>query len=191
MQLLVVVDMQEDFVRGALTVPGAEEIIPGIKAKVEDHLIKDDIVLFTRDTHYSKSAPIKYLYKNSREGKYLPMHCEESSKGWQICKEFKPFLGSCYILDKINSFGFSQDTLEDASLSATPECITNNTFDNITVVGVITNLCVLSCAVSLQTIFPSAEIIIDASLCRSNNNELHNKALDVMEGLQMTIINRY
>lgn len=63
MQLLVVVDMQEDFVRGALTVPGAEEIIPGIKAKVEDHLIKDDIVLFTRDTHYSKSAPTKYLYK--------------------------------------------------------------------------------------------------------------------------------
>lgn len=67
MRLLVVVDMQEDFVRGVLTVPGAEEIIPGIKARIEDYLIKDDIVVFTRDTHYSKSAPTKYLYKNSRE----------------------------------------------------------------------------------------------------------------------------
>ena len=65
MRLLVVVDMQEDFVRGVLTVPGAEEIIPGIKARIEDYLIKDDIVVFTRDTHYSKSAPTKYLYKNS------------------------------------------------------------------------------------------------------------------------------
>lgn len=50
MRLLVVVDMQEDFVRGVLTVPGAEEIIPGIKARIEDYLIKDDIVVFTRDT---------------------------------------------------------------------------------------------------------------------------------------------
>lgn len=190
MRLLVVVDMQEDFVRGVLTVPGAEEIIPGIKARIEDYLIKDDIVVFTRDTHYSKSAPTKYLYKNSREGRYLPIHCEESSEGWWICKEFKPFLGSCYILDKINSFGFSQENLEDASLSTSSECIINNTFDEITIVGVVTNLCVLSCAVSLQTIFPNAEITIDANLCRSNNNELHNKALDVMEGLQMTIVNR-
>lgn len=65
-------------------------------------------------------------------------------------------------------------------------CITE-----ITLVGVVTNLCVISCAVSFQQIFPNADIIIDASCCRSNNNELHNKALDVMEGLQMTIINRY
>lgn len=71
MRLLVVVDMQEDFVRGVLTVPGAEEIIPGIKARIEDYLIKDDIVVFTRDTHYSKSAPTKYLYKNSRDSLYI------------------------------------------------------------------------------------------------------------------------
>lgn len=57
MRLLVVVDMQEDFVRGVLTVPGAEEIIPGIKARIEDYLIKDDIVVFTRDTHYSNVSP--------------------------------------------------------------------------------------------------------------------------------------
>lgn len=121
MRLLVVVDMQEDFIRGALTVPGAEEIISPIEKLVKEYIIADDAKI--------------------DDGEYL--------------------------------FDIA-------------DCITE-----ITLVGVVTNLCVISCAVSFQQIFPDADIIIDASCCRSNNNELHNKALDVMEGLQMTIINRY
>lgn len=192
MRLLAVIDMQEDFVRGVLRVPGAEEIIPGIKSKIDEYLTEDDLVLFTRDTHYDATYSTKYLYKNTREGIYLPIHCIESSEGWNICKEFKPFQNSCYILDKINSFGFSPEALEDASFAGGPnlDCITNNIIDEITIVGVVTNICVLSCAVSFQTIFPNADIIVDASLCRSNDNELHDKALDVMKGLQMHIINR-
>lgn len=104
MRLLAVIDMQEDFVRGVLRVPGAEEIIPGIKSKIDEYLTEDDLVLFTRDTHYDATYSTKYLYKNTREGIYLPIHCIESSEGWNICKEFKPFQNSCYILDKINSF---------------------------------------------------------------------------------------
>lgn len=193
MRLLVVVDMQEDFVRGALTVPGAEEIISPIERLVKEYITTDDVVLFTRDTHYDRSDARGFNYAETREGRNLPiLHCVLGTEGHEIVKEFKPYLRSCYIMDKLNRFGFTQEEFEDAKVSDgeylfdIADCITE-----ITLVGVVTNLCVLSCAVSFQQQFPNADIVIDASCCRSNNNELHNKALDVMEGLQMTIINRY
>ena len=193
MRLLVVVDMQEDFIRGALTVPGAEEIISPIEKLVKEYITADDAVLFTRDTHYEHSDTRGFSYAMTREGRNLPiLHCVCGTEGHKLIKEFKPYLRSCYVMDKLNRFGFIQNEFNDAKIDDgeylfdIADCITE-----ITLVGVVTNLCVISCAVSFQQIFPDADIIIDASCCRSNNNELHNKALDVMEGLQMTIINRY
>lgn len=185
--------MQEDFIRGALTVPGAEEIISPIERLVKEYITTDNAVLFTRDTHYDRSDAKEFSYAMTREGRNLPiLHCVCGTEGHKIIKEFKPYLRSCYVMDKLNRFGFIQDEFNDAKVDEgeylfdLAGCITE-----ITLVGVVTNLCVISCAVSFQQIFPNADIIIDASCCRSNNNELHNKALDVMEGLQMTIINRY
>lgn len=187
MRLLVVVNMQEDFIRGALTVPGAEEIISPIERLVKEYITTDNAVLFTRDIHYDRSDAKEFSTRESRN-----FHCVCGTEGHKIIKEFKPYLRSCYVMDKLNRFGFIQDEFNDAKVDEgeylfdLAGCITE-----ITLVGVVTNLCVISCAVSFQQIFPNADIIIDASCCRSNNNELHNKALDVMEGLQMTIINRY
>lgn len=193
MRLLVVVDMQEDFIRGALAVPGAEEIISPIERLVKEYITTDDIVLFTRDTHYDRSDAQEFSYARTREGRNLPiLHCVLGTEGHEIAREFKPYMRSCYIMDKLNRFGFIQEEYEDAKagegeyLFELADCVSE-----ITLVGVVTNLCVLSCAVCFQQQFPNADIVVDASCCRSNNSDLHNKALDVMEGLQMTIINRY
>jgi len=76
MRLLVVVDMQEDFIRGALTVPGAEEIISPIEKSVKEYITADDAVLFTRDTHYEHSDTRGFSYAMTREGRNLPiLHC--------------------------------------------------------------------------------------------------------------------
>lgn len=76
MRLLVVVDMQEDFIRGALTVPGAEEIISPIERLAKEYITTDDAVLFTRDTHYDRSDAKEFSYAMTREGRNLPiLHC--------------------------------------------------------------------------------------------------------------------
>lgn len=195
MRLLVVVDMQEDFIRGALAVPGAKEIVSSIENLIREYITEGDAVLFTRDTHYDHDYFNSSSYTKTREGRNLPIsHCIQGTKGHNIIKEYKPYMRSCYILDKSNRFGFTQYELEQAERYGCEEDYIFDSIEDITeitLVGVVTNLCVLSCAISFQQYLPNADIVIDASCCRSNNSELHNKALDVMEGLQMCVINRY
>lgn len=117
MRLLVVVDMQEDFIRGALTVPGAEEIISPIEKLVKEYITADDAVLFTRDTHYEHSDTRGFSYAMTREGRNLPiLHCVCGTEGHKLIKEFKPYLRSCYVMDKLNRFGFIQDEFNDAKI---------------------------------------------------------------------------
>ena len=93
MRLLVVVDMQEDFIRGALTVPGAEEIISPIEKLVKEYIIADDAVLFTRDTHYEHSDTRGFSYAMTREGRNLPiLHCVCGTKGHKIWSLLKNVL---------------------------------------------------------------------------------------------------
>jgi nicotinamidase-related amidase len=188
MRLLVVVDMQNDFIDGALGFEEASEIVPLIKQKVEEYLQEDQLVLFTQDTHFNESR-IEINYSSTREGKHLPIeHCISKTEGWKIHKQFKPYLLGCFVYTKYNRFGISHYDLEQLRNVQTRLC--TETIDEIEIVGLVTNICVISCAISLQNYFNNAEITIDASCCRSNNKELHEKALDVMEGLQMKIINR-
>ena len=89
MRLLVVVDMQEDFIRGALTVPGAEEIFSPIVRLVKEYITADDAVLFTRDTHYEHSDTRGFGYAMTREGRNLPiLHCVCGTEGHKLIKEF-------------------------------------------------------------------------------------------------------
>ena len=91
MRLLVVVDMQEDFIRGALTVPGAEEIISPIERLDKEYITADDAVLFTRDTHYEHCDTRGFGYAMTREGRNLPiLHCVCGTEGHKLIKEFKP-----------------------------------------------------------------------------------------------------
>ncbi|MEG0753874.1 MAG: isochorismatase family cysteine hydrolase [Angelakisella sp.] len=170
-RVLVVVDYQNDFVSGALGFPRAAELEQGIAALVEQYMAAGDRVVFTLDTHHED-------YLNTREGKNLPVeHCAEGSEGWMLYGSLRSYMNrqNVTLLPK-QSFG----TADFGNLfSLAP--------DEITLVGVVTNMCVISNAINLQTCFPNANIIIESNLCASFNEELHQKALDVMVGLQMQV----
>ena len=181
-RLLVVVDYQVDFVTGSLGFPEALSIDAGIANLVQGALAAGDYVLFTYDTHGED-------YLSTREGKALPIHhCAPNSDGWRLYgKTQEQICETCathqiYEVRK-SCFGMQPRSVVDfAAQIGDPE--------EITVVGVVTNLCVLSNAVMLQAQWPDAVITIDASLCRAPDREMHEKALDILEGLQMRVINR-
>lgn len=181
-KLLVVVDYQNDFVTGALGFPGADAIDKGIAETIQRYLAAGDNVLFTFDTHGPD-------YLESREGRALPVpHCLDGSEGWRLFGEVQAQCRETCANHQIfqvkkPTFGMSPADLVRLAgqLGDTRE---------ILVVGVVTNMCVISNAVMLQAQWPEAQISVDASLCRSFDPALHEKALDVMEGLQMRVINR-
>lgn len=170
-KLLVVVDYQNDFVTGALGFARATALEDGIVALVEQYLTAGDRVIFTMDTHDDS-------YLNTREGKKLPvLHCVAGSHGWQLYGKLARYMqdGRVTLLPKA---GFG--TLGYAGLLTVSP-------DSITLVGVVTDMCVLSNAVVLQTLYPQAEVIVESRLCSSFDSELHRQALAVMASLQMTV----
>lgn len=179
MKLLVIVDMQNDFVTGTLGFPEAKEIIQPIQSKIEEYLSNNDQILFTIDTHFDVT------YNKSREGKHLPIyHCINGTKGHELVDSLKTFANYTNVVYKIDAFGICDARIIDRFTTY------QKNIQEIEFVGLVTNLCVLSCAICFQSHFTSSEITIDASCCRSFDKDLHEKALDIMEGLQMRVINR-
>ena len=181
-KLLVVIDYQNDFVNGALGFPGAESIDAGIADTIQRYLALGGEVLFTIDTHGEN-------YLDSREGHALPVpHCLDGSAGWQLYGQVQAQCRETCANHQIHHIKKPTFGMPPAALAQLAERL--GEVNEILVTGVVTNMCVISNAVMLQAQWPEAQIIIDASLCRSFNPALHEKALDVMEGLQMKVINR-
>lgn len=181
-RLLAIIDYQNDFVNGALGFSDAEKLDTGIAKLAQEYLTIGDPVLMTYDSHGAD-------YLETREGRALTVpHCIMNSEGWQLYGATQEFIsGTCstdllYPVRK-STFGIAPETL--VQLKEQLGCI-----DEILLVGLVTNMCVLSNACVFQAAWPEAQLIVDASLCASFNLELHNKALDVMEGMQIQIINR-
>ncbi|WP_346905865.1 isochorismatase family cysteine hydrolase [Clostridium sp.] len=178
-KLLVVIDYQKDFVDGTLGFEKAVTLEQGIYDKVNKYLKNGDKVLFTYDTHYEE-------YLQTREGKNLPiLHCIKGTNGHKL-------------YGKIDDFSNSENTMhyEKKGFGISPEDmiqIANEVGEDIKeieLVGVVTNICVISNMVLFQSQYRNADIIVDASLCASFDDSLHEKALDVIEGLQGKAINR-
>ena len=166
MKTLIVIDMQNDFVTGALGTPEAIAIVPKIKAKIEEYLKNGDQVVFTQDTHSEN-------YLNTQEGQYLPVeHCIIGTNGWKIVKELDR--DSCTHIIK-HSFGS-----QNLSMYANGD---------VELVGVCTGICVISNAVILKAAYPEKKITIDASCCACVTPESHQTALNAMKLLQMDIVN--
>ena len=173
-KVLVVVDYQKDFVDGALGFAGAEKLEEGIAALVAEYVQRGEPVVFTLDTHGPD-------YLSTREGKHLPVaHCTKSSDGWRLYGNLERYMEEdhphVYLAPK---FAFGAQNYSFLAAYQPTE---------ITLVGVVTNMCVIANAVILQTAFPNAEVIIDGRLCGSFDPILHGKALDVMEGMQMKVL---
>ena len=173
---LFVIDYQKDFVDGALGFPGAEKLDEAIAAKVRAY--GKGRVLFTRDTHFEN-------YLSTREGKNLPVvHCVKGTEGWQVYGETAKALAEVEAV-AIDKLVFGMDVSDPATAAVLPE-----TADEIELVGLVSNICVVSNAVVLQSKYPEATIVVDAACTDSFDKALHEKVLDVLEGFQVNVINR-
>ena len=178
-KLLVVIDYQKDFVDGTLGFEKATTLENGIYDKVNKYLQNGDKVLFTYDTHSED-------YLKTREGKNLPVaHCIEGSEGHDLYGKLKEFVGAENTVHyKKYGFGLSPEDMINIASEI------GNDIEEIEIVGVVTNICVVSNMVMFQSQYRNAEIIVDGSLCASFDDVLHEKTLDVIEGLQGKVINR-
>ena len=173
---LFVIDYQNDFVDGALGFPGAEKLDAPIAEKIRAY--GKGHVLFTRDTHFDN-------YMDTREGKNLPVpHCIKGSHGWQVYGETANALVEVEA-PAIDKLVFGMDVTDPATAAVLPESA-----DEIELVGLVSNICVVSNAVVLQSKYPEATIIVDAACTDSFDKTLHEKVLDVLAGFQVKVINR-
>ena len=169
MKILVVVDMQKDFIDGALGTAEAAAIVPYVKQVIETF---DGKVLFTRDTHFED-------YMQTQEGKNLPvMHCVKGTPGWEIHPELEA-LRKTAAIDKL-TFGSS----ELPKILAREEHI-----ESITFLGLCTDICVISNVMITKAFFPEVPVIVDAKGCAGVTPDSHKNALAAMKMCQVAVIN--
>lgn len=178
-RVLIVVDYQNDFVDGALGFEGAEKLDKGIASLMEQYAKdKDGVIFCTFDTHDKN-------YLDTQEGKNLPVeHCINGTDGWELYGE----VGMTEIMYPMKCTRINKPTFGSRELAEKLHKLANSSgVESITLVGVVTNMCVISNAVIAKAACPEARIIIKKDLVDSFDKELHQKALDVMASMQMTI----
>lgn len=180
-KVLITVDVQNDFVEGALGSEQAKAIIPKVKEKIAKYREDGDEIVVTQDTHTK-------LYLQTQEGKNLPVeHCLEGTWGWQLVDGLipdgctvrtiaKPTFGSLQLADMI--YQMVQE-LEAKGYDV----------DEIELIGLCTDICVISSALILKAKFPETKITVDASCCAGVTEESHKAALLVMKVCQVNVIN--
>lgn len=176
-KILVVVDMQEDFVNGALGTPEARDIVPAVSCRIAAAHEVGDQVIFTRDTHQEN-------YLDTQEGKYLKIpHCIKGTKGHEIVPEIAAEidLNDDIILDK-PTFG-SNELMDE--IRFIEEAV--GQIDQIEFVGLCTGICVIANAVLAKTRFPETEIKVNGIACACVSPDSHNTALAAMELLQIEV----
>ena len=177
---LIVIDMQNDFIDGALGTPEAQAIVPNVKKKIEEYRAAGNEIIFTRDTHTED-------YLETNEGKYLPVpHCIHGTEGWQIPAEID--IPECEHIDK-PTFGWTYWT----STQSPYENDEDTTYyfrdlDEIEIIGLCTDICVVSNALILKANYPWANITVDASCCAGVTPESHKAALTTMKMCQINVI---
>ena len=168
-KVLIVVDMQNDFIDGALGTKEAVAIVPYVKEVIENFEGK---VFFTRDTHFDG-------YLETQEGKNLPVpHCIKDTEGWQIRAELEA-LRTTEAIDKL-TFG-SKDLVD---VLAKEENI-----EEITFVGLCTDICVISNVMVVKAFYPEIPLVVDAKGCAGVTVQSHLNALEAMKMCQVKVIN--
>ena len=176
MKTLIVIDVQNDFIDGALGTKEAVAVIPNIKKKIADYIAQGDEIIFTKDTHFTKYPNLSYL--NTHEGKYLPVpHCIVGTDGWEIPSDID--LPNRIHIDK-SAFGW------DGWSNYEEAFVTN--FEEIEIIGLCTDICVISNALILRAVRPDIDITVDASCCAGTTPEKHNAALEIMKSCHINVI---
>lgn len=170
-KVLVVIDMQNDFIDGALGTEEAVRIVPAVIDKIRNF---DGLVLATRDTHTEK-------YLNTQEGRNLPVeHCIKGTPGWEIQSEIaglihekpfdKPGFGSRELAERLDSLNQKEP------------------IESITLIGLCTDICVISNAMTIKAFLPEVPVIVDASCCAGVTPKQHDQALEAMKVCQIQVI---
>ena len=171
-RILVVIDMQNDFVTGSLGTPEAQAMVPLAVEKIKECKENGYEIIFTKDTHYKD-------YFMTLEGKYLPIeHCRVYTNGWEIIDELKS--GEKLTTIQKNTFGFDNWY----------NLISDPIFDQdiqFELIGLCTDICVVSNALILRAQFPDSVIIVHADCCAGTTPEKHAAALEVMKSCQIII----
>lgn len=175
MKTLIVVDMQKDFIDGALGTAEAVAIVPKVKKKIEEYKARGDEIIFTRDTHTED-------YLNTNEGKYLPVvHCVKGTAGWQILDELD--IPDCEHIDK-PTFGYIDWCFQrDGDGTVVRQPLTD-----VEIIGVCTDICVVSNALILKALYPEINITVDASCCAGVTPGYHQAALVTMKSCQINVV---
>lgn len=162
---LIVIDMQNDFIDMSLGTKEAVAIVPNVKAKIAEYVKNGDEIIFTRDTHFEN-------YLETPEGKKLPVpHCIRGTKGWEIADGL--YVRGAKIIDK-PTFGYrdwQKESLED-----------------VEIIGLCTDICVVSNALIIKANFPEANVKVDSSCCAGVRPESHEAALLTMRMCQIDVI---
>ena len=162
---LIVVDIQKDYIDGALGTKEAVAIVENVRKKIAEYQANGDEIIFTRDTHQPN-------YLETNEGKHLPVeHCIEGTEGWQIGEGLE-VEGAIYI-DK-PSFGFMN--WKDYDL------------EEVEIVGLCTDICVVSNALIIKATYPEIRVSVDASCCAGVTPESNDAALTTMKMCQVEVI---
>ena len=171
---LIIVDMQKDFVDGALGSAEAQKIVPAAVKKIREF---DGEILATFDTHFDN-------YSDTAEGRKLPVpHCVRGTDGWALNAE---------IADALNSKGFTAVEKYTFGSKDLPALIKEKAGDDafsVMLIGLCTDICVVSNALLLKASFPEAEISVDAACCAGVTPSLHDAALATMKSCQIDILN--
>lgn len=173
MKILLIIDMQNDFVSGALKNASALKIVKNIENKASKFKGK---IFFTQDTHNAKT------YLKSQEGKNLPIiHCVKNTKGWKIVKPLQKFIKKGHVITK-PTFGCEKLVPLFNKLNKKEK------IEEIILVGTCTDICVISNALLLKTYFPEILIKVDQKCCAGTSAQNHSAAIQAMKCSQIKII---
>ena len=178
-KILIVVDMQNDFIKGSLGSSDALNIVENVVKKIESYNKEGESVIATLDTHTDE-------YFNTLEGKKLPiLHCIKGTVGHAIDERIKNCLNNNTIYIEKRTFG----SIELGNIIK--DHLKKNNLDSndveIELVGLCTDICVISNAILLRAMFPNTKISVSSSCCAGTSKERHNASLEVMKSCQIDV----
>lgn len=167
-KLLIAVDLQKDFIDGALGTPQAQQILPAVRDRIARARAEGETVVFTRDTHGQD-------YLQTQEGRNLPaVHCLRGSEGWLIAP-------GLYAGERV----FDKPSFGSVELA---QYVRDEGFDEVELIGVCTDICVISNVLLIKAFCPETEISVRADCCAGVAPESHQRALLAMQVCQIKIV---
>ena len=181
-KILVVIDMQNDFIDGSLGTKEAQQIVPRVVEKMKEYDPWN--IYLTRDTHYEN-------YLDTQEGRNLPVeHCIEGTHGWELFGATAAARLDRDLVFEKPTFGSAKlfNYLDKANHAASE--VGRLPFSSIELVGLVSNICVVSNAMLAKAACPEVPVIVDATCTASADDRLNAEALDILESVQVQVVNR-